>query len=170
MNTCKFCFTAIPDDATYCPGCGAERSVALNKPTRAPGPEPARDENPQGGNAQEQPVFEQPVQENFRPAAPAGSAIRDTNGFSIAAFVCAFFVPIVGIVLSIIAIVQARSNEYARPLKGLAIWALIISILCLILRILLLIGMFYLFSGFFSNLYDYINGLLNNAIPSAIGA
>ena len=158
MNTCKYCFTAIPDDAAFCPGCGAERNDALNRPQRA---------SAQGQAAPEQPVYETPVYEQTgQPVPPADTGMRDTNGFSIAAFICAFFVPVAGIVLSIIAMVQANSNAYVRPLKGLAIWALVLSILNIIFRIALLCLLFALFSGFFSNLYNYINGILNSAIPT----
>ncbi len=157
MNTCKYCFSAIPDDAAFCPGCGAERADALNKPRRAAA-EPAYSEpaNASGPEA-------------AYTAAPAPAYAKDTNGFAIAAFICAFFVPIAGIALSIIAMIQANSNVYAKPLKGLSIWALVISIIGIIVRIALLVAFLSLFSGFFSSLYEYINRLLNGAIPTMIG-
>ena len=102
-------------------------------------------------------------------AAPAPAYAKDTNGFAIAAFICAFFVPIAGIALSIIAMIQANSNVYAKPLKGLSIWALVISIIGIIVRIALLVAFLSLFSGFFSSLYEYINRLLNGAVPTMIG-
>ena len=168
MNTCKYCFSAIPDDAAFCPGCGAERADALNKPRRAAA-EPAYSE----------PAYSEPANasgpepacapEAAYTAAPAPAYAKDTNGFAIAAFICAFFVPIAGIALSIIAMIQANSNVYAKPLKGLSIWALVISIIGIIVRIALLVAFLSLFSGFFSSLYEYINRLLNGAIPTMIG-
>ena len=63
-----------------------------------------------------------------------------TNGLAIAGFVCSFVAQIVGLVLSIIGLVQIKkSGEKGR---GLAIAGIIISAVGIFLTILIIIGSF----------------------------
>ena len=52
---------------------------------------------------------------------------EDTNGMAIAGFVCSFFVPVVGVVLSAIALNKVKTKVTTKG-KGLAVAGLVISI------------------------------------------
>jgi|GEM_PF-5387543 len=77
------------------------------------------------------------------PQPPAAPAVRETNPFAIVAFVTAFFVPVAGIVLGIIALRQISASGGTQDGRGLATWAVAIGgvITALIaLYVLLIVG------------------------------
>ncbi len=61
------------------------------------------------------------------------------NGLVIAGFVCAFLVPIVGLILSIIGMVQINKN--GGKSKGMAIAGIIVSVVVMVLNGLLVFSM-----------------------------
>lgn len=61
---------------------------------------------------------------------PPGNTVHapeDNNGMAIAGFVCSFFVPVVGVVLSAIGLSRVKKNITSKG-KGLAVAGLVISI------------------------------------------
>ena len=71
--------------------------------------------------------------ENYVNAVPVQSggntvhAPEENNGMAIAGFVCSFFVPVVGVVLSAIGLSRVKKNITSKG-KGLAVAGLVISI------------------------------------------
>ena len=64
------------------------------------------------------------------PAQPSGNTVHapeENNGMAIAGFVCSFFVPVVGVVLSAIGLSRVKKNITSKG-KGLAVAGLVISI------------------------------------------
>lgn len=67
---------------------------------------------------------------NAGPAQPSGNTVHapeENNGMAIAGFVCSFFVPVVGVVLSAIGLSRVKKNITSKG-KGLAVAGLVISI------------------------------------------
>lgn len=61
---------------------------------------------------------------------------KTTNVCAIVGLALAFFVPVAGFVLSLIARENVKNGRYERPLKSLADWGLAISIIILVLSLL----------------------------------
>lgn len=66
----------------------------------------------------------------YPPGQPAAPARRGTNGIAIAGFVLAFFANVLGLILSIVGLVQARKRDQGG--RGLAIAGIIISSLSIL--------------------------------------
>jgi hypothetical protein len=67
---------------------------------------------------------------NAVPVQPGGNTVHapeENNGMAIAGFVCSFFVPVVGVVLSAIGLSRVKKNITSKG-KGLAVAGLVISI------------------------------------------
>ena len=103
-------------------------------------------ENPYNGNpytpgtgqpADETQQFGQPAQQPYgapqEPMVGYGAQQNNDkwNGLVIAGFVCAFLVPIVGLILSIIGMVQINKN--GGKSKGMAIAGIIVSVVVMVL-------------------------------------
>ncbi len=120
MVLCSHCNCAIPDNALYCPNCGASRidAVTVSDP-------PALNQAPK------------PAAEPVREEKPVPK--RDSNGYAIAGVILAFIFPPVGFILSILGIVFARKGRYKDPLLWLAIVGLILNALILFSVILMVL-------------------------------
>lgn len=70
---------------------------------------------------------------------PSGNTVHvqeNTNGMAIAGFVCSFFVPVVGLVLSAIGLNRVKKGMTSKG-KGLAVSGLVISIVILAIEIII---------------------------------
>lgn len=130
MFYCRNCGQKIEDGMMFCPNCGTPCAME-NKPEPDPIPEPEPEPQPQPAPNRNQ------TYNSTRASAPVSANERGTNGLAIAGFICAFFFPFVGLVLSIVALSNARNGDYEKPLTGLATWGIIVSAVLLVLRIAL---------------------------------
>ena len=103
---CKNCGQQVEDNAEFCPNCGAK----VKEDTSA--------QNTQTYTNQNQPM-QQPVQ-------------KGTNGFAIAGFIFALLGGLLGLIFSIIGLVQAKKENSP---KGLAIAGLVISCIWIVIYI-----------------------------------
>jgi hypothetical protein len=71
-----------------------------------------------------------PVQQAYPDAAPAQPAKSGTNGLAIAGFILAFLIAPIGLILSIIGLIQAGRRRQKG--KGLAITGIIVSVVLII--------------------------------------
>ncbi len=108
MEYCAYCGEPLNGLQRFCPHCGSA-NPSYTGDTQSSGYE--------GGYAVPQPQ----------------TPLRGTNGLAIAGFACAFSVPLVGLILSVIAGKRAASGEYQNPLPGFAKWGKIISIVSMVL-------------------------------------
>ena len=111
---CRKCGAQIDDDATFCQYCGASTTESKIKPE----------------------YYNSPAVQSEYTAPPP------TNGCAIAGFVLAFFMPLIGFILSIVGFIKA-GRECRGNGKGLAIAGLVISFILLLVYILV-IAMFVL--------------------------
>lgn len=140
MSYCKFCGSRLEEEALFCPGCGASRADAIDEPVRAAEPEvlPA-------------PMAETPAQ------AVSPAPFRGMNGFAIAGFAAAFSVPLAGLILSIIALSRAKSGEYKNPMRPLATWGIIMSIVMMVLIVVIIVLYCVFMMHMFSNMLENID-------------
>lgn len=113
---CKNCGKPVDDNVAVCPYCGTQTAPA-NAQAAAPAPEapapaPAAPEKPAVPAA---------------PAAPAAPVAETKNTMAIVGFVFSFFIPIVGLICSIIGL--KKVGLCGGNGKGLAIAGIVISIL-----------------------------------------
>ena len=137
MSYCRNCGYCLDEGAKFCPNCGTAVAFDADK-TAGAAPiyeEPVREEPLHEEPLHEEPFHEEPLREEPVHAAPAKPYVYGTNGLSIAGFICAFFFPFVGLVLSIVALSNAKTGKYEKPLRGLATWGIIVSAIGLALRI-----------------------------------
>ena len=110
---CRNCGKEISDAAVVCPHCGVQVGY-LNAPQGTP-------YNGQPYNGQQ-----------YAPDPNAG--VDKTNKIGLVGFILAFFVPIAGLVCSIIGFNNAKKEGVAR--KKLSLAGIIISVVFLVLRII----------------------------------
>ena len=142
---CRNCGQKIEDGMMFCPNCGTKAAFErMSEPAPEPEPEP------------------RPV----RISDPAPVYTKGTNGLAVAGFICSFFFPFVGLVLSIIGLSIADTG-YQKPMRGLAIAGIIISAVLLVLRVALaaLIGSLILphIRELFESLFSYLNTVIRAA-------
>lgn len=80
---------------------------------------------------------------NAGPAQPSGNTVHapeENNGMAIAGFVCSFFVPVVGVVLSAIGLSRVKKNITSKG-KGLAVAGLVISIVGIAVQLISLFAL-----------------------------
>ena len=121
MPYCENCGTYLPQDASFCPGCGAENKNYVPA-EQVSQPDVIYSDN----------LYKSEAQPQYGPT-------QGTNGLAIAGMVLAFCFAPVGIILSAIALKRARSGDYRNPLEGLAKAGLIVSIIMTILGVILCI-------------------------------
>lgn len=109
MQYCVYCGKPLEDNQPGCQYCGAANPNYVA------------------------PVYYQ--QNNaYAPAPQPGSV----NGIAITGFVFAFLFPLVGLILSAIALGRANKGGMEKPLHGLAVAGLVLSIIGLVVGIILL--------------------------------
>jgi hypothetical protein len=94
------------------------------------------------------PVSNKPAEQPSAPA-PATNPQGDkpkTNGLAVAALICAFFIPIIGLILGIVALVQIKKSHEGG--KGLAIASIVVSVTITLLVTLAVFGSIFAFSQF----------------------
>lgn len=123
---CKYCGKEIDDTATKCPYCDA----VIEQP--APQAEPqvevvSAQPAPQVVPVQEVPVQTAPVQQEVKKTEYVYIPPRKSNTMAIVGFILSFFIPLVGLILSIIGLKQSKANNDES--KGLAIGGIVIGAL-----------------------------------------
>ena len=118
MMKCSKCSAELEDNAKFCPQCGA----------------PVGDDYVQHEQAQTQ----NQSQSQGQPQGNTAYVYQRTNGFAIAGFVLSFFVPILGIIFSAIALKQI--SDRGEGGKGLAIAGLVLSIVWICVALILLMA------------------------------
>lgn len=76
--------------------------------------------------------------QNPAPAEPEQATTKKTSGLAIAALILAFFIPIVGFILGIVALSSIKKNKEGG--HGIAIAAIIISVVIMLLSLLAIFG------------------------------
>ncbi|MBQ4168146.1 MAG: zinc ribbon domain-containing protein [Clostridia bacterium] len=156
---CRNCGQKIEDGMMFCPNCGTK---AAFERMSEPAPEPAPEPEPEPAPEPEPEPEPRPV----RISDPAPAYTKGTNGLAVAGFICSFFFPFVGLVLSIIGLSIADTG-YQKPMRGLAIAGIIISAVLLVLRVALgaLIGSLILphIRELFESLFSYLNTVIRAA-------
>lgn len=69
--------------------------------------------------------------EKFKQTRPAAQQTQETNGIAVAALVCAFLVPLVGLILGIVALVKSKQLP-GQPNHGMSIAAIVIGAVMLV--------------------------------------
>ena len=132
----------------YAPGTGqpADETQQFGQPAQQPYGQPAQQPYgaPQAEPTQAMPEYGQMQPNQYaaqEPMAGYGAPQNNDkwNGLVIAGFVCAFLVPIVGLILSIIGMVQINKN--GGKSKGMAIAGIIVSVVVMVLNGLLVFSM-----------------------------
>lgn len=132
----------------YAPGTGqpADETQQFSQPAQQPYGQPAQQPYgaPQAEPTQAMPEYGQMQPNQYaaqEPMAGYGAPQNNDkwNGLVIAGFVCAFLVPIVGLILSIIGMVQINKN--GGKSKGMAIAGIIVSVVVMVLNGLLVFSM-----------------------------
>jgi len=123
---CAKCGKEMDDSAKFCPSCGADAS---------------------GETVSEQPA--QPAQQPYRePAYVAPAEPGQSSGVGVGALICGIiglvlcWVPIVGLILSIVAIVLGGKGKRTLPdgKRGMAVAGFILGIIGLVISIIVLIA------------------------------
>lgn len=115
---CSNCGQKLDDNAVTCPNCGAETGVSPAAATEQPAE--------QAGEARQQQAQQyQPPRES------------ESNGFAIAGLICAFFIPILGLIFSCIGL--NRSKKMNGEGKGVSIAGIVISVLAIVLVVVVII-------------------------------
>ena len=148
---CKACGAALPEGAHFCSACGAPVAVL---PELTPDPEPPRaaplSDLPEPTAPMYAPPEPEPCAEPVYAAPAAAISEREVDSifnWGVAGLVCSFFIAILGIVFSAIAIGKARRMnasygflpQQARTGRSLGIAGLILSIVFTVLGILLVL-------------------------------
>lgn len=114
---CSNCGQKLDDNAVTCPNCGAETGVSPAVGAEKPAEQA-------GEPRQQQAQQYQPPRES------------ESNGFAIAGLICAFFIPILGLIFSCIGL--NRSKKMNGDGKGLSIAGIVISVLAIVIIIIYL--------------------------------
>ena len=115
---CSNCGQKLDDNAVTCPNCGAETGVSPAVGAEKPAE--------QAGEARQQQAQQyQPPRES------------ESNGFAIAGLICAFFIPILGLIFSCIGL--NRSKKMNGEGKGVSIAGIVISVLAIVLIVVVVI-------------------------------
>lgn len=126
---CAKCGKEMDDSAKFCPSCGAETS---------------------GETVSEQPAAQQPIQQQpySEPAYASAQPSEPSSGIAVGALICGIiglvlcWVPIVGLILSIVAIVLGGKGKRTLPdgKRGMAVAGFILGIIGLVISIIVLIA------------------------------
>lgn len=116
----------MDDNAKFCPQCGAPVGEDYVQYEKSQTQYQSQAQGPAQGQAQGQ------------PQGPGTYVYQRTNGFAIAGFVLSFFVAILGLIFSAIALKQI--GDRGEGGKGLAIAGLVLSIVWICVALILLMA------------------------------
>ena len=119
---CNNCGSQINDDAVVCPYCGVQVQALKTEPK----PADVTTETPVA-QPQAQPA----------PSALVSNGSAQSNTVGIVGFVLAFFIPLAGLICSIIGLKKANQGA---PYKGLAIAGVIISAIAMFFNLILVVS------------------------------
>lgn len=112
---CSNCGQSMGDDVKFCPNCGASRSGEAQKNVQ-PIPSPVTPS----------------------PYHAAQLVTPSVSGMAIAGFICSFFIGIVGLILSIIALNQINQSNGQLSGRGMAIAGIWISAISMLVMFIVL--------------------------------
>ncbi len=127
MMKCAKCSAELEDNAKFCPQCGAPV-----------GDDYVQHEQQAQTQNQSQPQWQSQGYAQGQPQGNTTYVYQRTNGFAIAGFVLSFFVAILGIIFSAIALKQI--SDRGEGGKGLAIAGLVLSIVWICVALVLLMA------------------------------
>ena len=137
---CKYCGNELEEGAKFCPACGKPQDQPQAHPIPGIGsqsqpqaqPQPQAQFQPNPGAYQQQNQGPRPIPTN-NPYQQYNK--NKTNSMAVAGFILAFFVPLVGLILSIMGYQQIqKSGEKGR---GLALAGIIISAVWMVLSVII---------------------------------
>jgi len=140
---CAKCGKEMDDSAKFCPSCGADTSgETMSEQPAAEQPQP---EQPQP--EQQQQTYSQPQQQAYSQPAATAQPAEPSSGIGIGALICGIlglvlcWVPIVGLILAIVAMVLGGKGRKELPdgKRGMALAGFILGIIGLIIGIIYLI-------------------------------
>ena len=134
MMKCSKCSAELEDNAKFCPQCGAPVGDDYVQHEQSQAQYQSQQQGQSQGQSQGQP-------QGYAQSQPQGNTTyvyQRTNGFAIAGFVLSFFVAILGIIFSAIALKQI--NDRGEGGKGLAIAGLVLSIVWICVALVLLLA------------------------------
>lgn len=144
---CNNCGKHISDDDAFCPSCGAR--VAPSQSVTV-----IRDNKPV-----------QPATVTYETAPAAKQTTVDkSNMLAVIGFIMAFFVPIAGLVCSVIGY---KNSKAGADHKGLAVAGIVISSLS-IAGTVLYVGIYLLYCVFVLGIYGSIIGSVNSALAPGV--
>ena len=140
MNQCQYCGSPLDPNAALCQTCGASNTAAVQNQMHPPAPPQPNPFGPPPPVGPPPPGFQQPygppVQPQKNPMMPlAGVAL----GFGLFALIIP--IPVIDIILGILGAIFA-GIAMAKGVKGLAIAALVISIIGTIVALFFNLGVF----------------------------
>ena len=141
MAICKNCGNALDDNTTFCPFCGANQSIGAKCPNCGKEISGKPCYCPEcgtylGGNAQNYKTYTAP-NPTYTPSQRTYEEEQKYSGMAIAGFILSFFVPILGVIFSIIGLNQCK-NE-GRKGHGLAVAGIVISIVFFVINLVALL-------------------------------
>ena len=116
---CPKCGKEIKDDSKFCPFCGAEIKDPHDEHETVEGSVVNHDSHPYVNDGSQN--------------STEGSAVDNSFTFCVLGFVLAFFVPVLGLIFSAIALNKLGKSNSSRG-KLLAIFGLVISIIMIIIH------------------------------------
>lgn len=123
---CNNCGREIDDRAVICPGCGVP-TVNYSRPVNNTQPHQQEFYNNRG--------FQSTQQYN----ESSEYSLQESGGLATGALICAFFVPVLGLILGIIGAVNYKNES----LKKRSVTAIVVSaVIWILLFILILLGSF----------------------------
>ena len=138
---CYKCGKQIGDDNNFCPYCGAK--MKMHDESFQPTSEETTETTSENRDyiSDNDIFFGEKISSGERKSARveiqqqqySQAPYREAKGMATAGFICAFFIPILGLILSIIA--YEKLKKLGAPTK-MAVWGIIVAILSLVLSII----------------------------------
>lgn len=127
MKVCQKCGAFAEDINDFCTVCGSKLTAQSAQYSGQAEKEQSQPEQPPAQNQQQS--------QNQRYYQPQPK----TNGMAIAGFVCSFFIPILGLIFSIVGKNQIKQSNENQSGDGLATAGIVISIVSMALWLLLIV-------------------------------
>ncbi|MDE5592577.1 MAG: zinc ribbon domain-containing protein [Clostridiales bacterium] len=130
---CTKCGTQLPDDSKYCYKCGAPTHLAEQKDQIGQTDYDPFDIPPQSYNPPPQQQPQPQVQPQAQPQQYDNNNTTDEGIYGLVGFIFSFFIPILGLIFSIIGMGKKKNN-------GLATAGFIISLITIIIVVVAIIA------------------------------